>query len=172
MTTLWFLATEEGGFGFHFDLLEANLINLSLVIGILVYFGSKFLGSTLESRRSGIEDAIKDAERRQSEAKAALAEQQQKLALAQTEAESILKQAEENAQKAHQVILEQAKVDIERMKASAAQDLSSQQDRVVRELRQRVVDMALADVQNRLPERLTGDIQHRLIDKSIAMLGG
>jgi F-type H+-transporting ATPase subunit b len=83
MATLWFLATEEGGFGFHFDVLEANLINLSIVIGILVYFGSKFLGATLEGRRSGIEDAIKDAERRQSEAKAALAEQQQKLALAQ-----------------------------------------------------------------------------------------
>ncbi|MDA0266983.1 MAG: F0F1 ATP synthase subunit B [Cyanobacteria bacterium] len=172
MTTLWFLATEKGGFGFHFDLLEANLINLSIVIGVLVYFGSKFLGSTLEGRRNTIEEAIRDAERRQSEAKAALAEQQQKLALAKTEAEGILKQAQENAQKAHQAILEQAQVDIERMKASAAQDLSSQQDRVVRDLRQRVVDMALADVQERLPERLTGDIQHRLIDKSIAMLGG
>ncbi|MGD1905582.1 MAG: F0F1 ATP synthase subunit B [Leptolyngbyaceae cyanobacterium] len=172
MATLWFLATEEGGFGFHFDVLEANLINLSIVIGILVYFGSKFLGSTLEGRRSNIEDAIKDAEGRQSEAKAALAEQQQKLALAKTEAESILKQAQDNAEKAHQAILDQAAADIERMKASAAQDLSSQQDRVVRELRQSVVEMALADVQARLPERLNDDIQNRLIDKSIAMLGG
>jgi F-type H+-transporting ATPase subunit b len=62
-----------------------------------------------------------------------------------------LKQAEKMPKRRTRSILEQAAADIERMKASAAQDLSSQQDRVVRELRQRVVDMALADVQNCLP---------------------
>jgi F-type H+-transporting ATPase subunit b len=50
----WFLA-EEGGVGLNFDILETNLINLALVIGILFYFGRKFLGSTLSSRKAEIE---------------------------------------------------------------------------------------------------------------------
>ncbi|NJK69970.1 MAG: F0F1 ATP synthase subunit B, partial [Microcoleus sp. SU_5_3] len=42
MGTVLLLATEasrEGGFGLNFDILETNLINLSIVIGLLFYFG-------------------------------------------------------------------------------------------------------------------------------------
>ncbi|MEM1254426.1 MAG: F0F1 ATP synthase subunit B, partial [Cyanobacteria bacterium P01_H01_bin.21] len=39
METVWLLASEEGGFGLNFDILETNLINLVIIIGVLVYFG-------------------------------------------------------------------------------------------------------------------------------------
>lgn len=172
MTMLWLLATEESGFGFNFNVLETNLINLAIIIGVLVYFGSKFLGNTLSDRRARIEESIEDAERRKREAAAALAEQQQKLAQAQAEAKRILQRAEENAAKVREDVLAQAKTDIERMKAAAAQDVSSQQDRVIRELRQRVAELAISRVSEQIPSRLTGDLQRRLIDKSIGLLGG
>lgn len=172
MTMFWLLATEEGGFGLNFDLLETNLINLVIVIGVLIYFGKKFLGSTLTSRRERIEEAIQDAEERKKKAAAGLAEQQQNLAQAQAKAEQIIADAHANAEKAKDAILQQAEADIERLKASAAQDMSSQQERVLRELRQQVTEMAMARAKEQLPERLNDDLQHRLIDKSIAMLGG
>lgn len=172
MTIGWFLAAEEGGFGLNFDILETNLINLAIIIGVLVYFGSKFLGKTLSTRRSAIEEAIAEAEQRKQEAATALAEQQQKLAQAKEEAQKILADAEQTAVRTKEAILAQAKVDVERMRASAAQDLSSQEAKVMRELQQRIAALALEKAERDLPHHLNDDVQRRLVDASIAMLGG
>ena len=171
MTSIWLLATEEGGFGFDFNILETNLINLAIVIGVLIYFGRKFLGNTLASRRAQIEEAINDAERRKREAVSALAEQQQNLAQAQLKAKEIIEVAQQSATKVREDILVQAKADVERMQAVAAQDMSSQQERVMRELRQRIAELSIARVESELPARLTADVQSQLVDKSITLLG-
>ena len=172
METVWLLASEEGGFGLNFDILETNLINLVIIIGVLVYFGSSFLGNILSERRSTIEAAIKGAEDRQKKAAAALIEQQKNLKEAQAQAEKIKSEAQENAQKARAAVLAQADKDVERMRASAQQDLTSQQERVLRELRQRVATLALAKAEADLPNSLNDETQSRLIDRSIALLGG
>jgi F-type H+-transporting ATPase subunit b len=171
MTSLWLLATEEGGFGLNFNILESNLINLVIIWGVLYYFGSKFLGNTLSSRRATIEEAIQDAERRQREAAKALDEQNQKMAQAQSKAKEIVETAKQNASNARDEILAQAKADVERMKAAADQDVSYQQERVMRELRQRIAELAIARAENELPSRLSPEVQTSLVDKSIALLG-
>lgn len=164
-------AAEGGGFGLNSDILETNLINLLIILGVLVYFGRGFLGKTLGDRREQIESAIVDAEKRKKEAAAALADQQQKLAQAQSEANRIRAAAEESAKTAREAILAQAEQDIERMRATAAQDLNSQQERIIRELRQRVVTLAMQQVEERLRSGLNPDAQQQLIDRSVAMLG-
>lgn len=168
---LGLLASETKGFGFHFDVLEANLINLAIIIGVLVYFGKGFLGDKLKARREEIEAAIKDVEARQKKAVSALAEQQQKLQMAKKEAERIRAEAQTNAEAARKAVMAQSAKDIARLKAAAQQDLSSQQDRVMQELRQRVSAMALEKVRSRLPEVLNEGVQTKLIDYSIAQLG-
>ncbi len=165
-------AAESGGFGINPNILEANVINLLVVIGLLVYFGRGFLGKTLSNRRENIEVAIKEAEERKQRAAAALAEQQQKLAQAQSEAEKIRLSAQEAAQAAHAEILAKAEQDIVRLRESASQELNSEQERVIAELRQRVVALALQRVEAELPNRLDGEAQRNLVDRSIAMLGG
>jgi F-type H+-transporting ATPase subunit b len=165
-------AAETGGFGLDFDILEANLINLAIVIGVLIYFGRKFLGGILSERRSRLETAIQEAEQRKRDAMSALASQQQKLAQAQAEAKRILETAEQNAEKAKADILAQADRDVERLKASAAQDLSTQEDKIAAELRQRVAALAIERAQSQLPERLNDDMQQNLVNRSIAQLGG
>lgn len=170
-----FLLTAEAeahGFGINFDILETNLINLAIIIGVLIYFGRGFLGKTLSERRANIESSIKDAEERKQKAAAALAEQQQKLAQAKTEATRIRAEAEERAKVAREAILVQSQQDIERMKAAAAQDLNSQQERVVAELRQRIAELALQKVESQLRSGLPDETQQHLIDRSIATIGG
>nr|WP_322743610.1 F0F1 ATP synthase subunit B [Romeria gracilis] len=165
------LASESEGFGLSFDLLESNLVNLIIVIGVLIYFGRGFLGKKLAERRAEIEAAIKEAEARQKKASASLAEQQQKLQQAQNQAKQIRAEAETNAKSAREAILQQAAKDVERMKAAAQQDMSSQEDRVMRELRQRVSAMAMERVETRLSDVLNDEIQNKLIDQSIALIG-
>ncbi len=170
MTSLWLLSTEGGGFGLNFDVLETNLINLAIIWGVLFYFGSKFLGNTLSERRATIQEAIQDAERRQREAKQALEQQKDNLAQAQSKAKGIVASAKENAAKVSEEILVQAKADVEKMQAAADQDVAFQQEKVMRELRQRIAQLALERAESELPSRLTSDIQTALIDKSIALL--
>lgn len=172
LTQAWgLLASETKGFGLNFDILESNIINLAIVIGVLIYFGKGFLGSKLEERRAAIETAIKDAEARQKQAASSLAEQQQKLQLAKKDAERIRAEAQTNAEAAREAVLAQSAKDIERLKAAAQQDMSSQQDRVMQELRRRVSAMAIEKVRSRLPEVLNDSTQTKLVDQSIAQLG-
>jgi F-type H+-transporting ATPase subunit b len=182
MSTLSFLATAaaevaaeggaEGGFGLNTNILETNLINLVIILGVLFFFGRKFLGNTLSERRSKIEEAIQDAQKRQKDAAAALADAQQKLAQAQAEAERIRAAAEENAQAARAAILETAAKDVERMRETAVRDLNTEKEKAIAELRQRVAAMAMQRVESQLSDRLDDHAQQHLIDRSIALLGG
>lgn len=181
MGTLWLVAetvsgvaeaSEEGGFGLNFDILETNLVNLAIVIGVLIYFGRGFLGKILSDRRTAIETAIREAENRKKEAAAALADQQQKLAQAQAEAIRIREQAEESARTAKAAILAQAEQDIQRLRETTAQELNTEQERIISELRRRTAALALQRVEAELPSRLNDDLQRQLVDRSIARLGG
>lgn len=165
-------AGETGGLGFNFNILDTNLINLAIIIVVLIYFGRKIVGKTLSERRERIETAIQSAERRQNEAATALDEQQKKLAQAQAEAERIRKSAEDSANVARENILAQATQDIERLKESATQDLNSERDRAIAQLRSQVVAMALQKVESQLQTGVDNAAQQKLIDRSIALLGG
>lgn len=165
-------AAEKSGIGLNLDILETNVINLTIIIGVLIYFGRGFLGKTLSERQARIEEAIKDADERKRQAAAALADGQQKLAQAQAEAARILAEAEERSKVAREAILARSQEDVQRMKAAAAQDVSSQQERVVSELRQRIAELALQRVEAQLQSGLNEETQQRLIDRGIAMIGG
>ena len=165
-------AEGHGGFGLNFDILEANLINLAILIGVLFYFGRKVVGNILSERRANIEAAIKEAEQRQREAEKALSEAKQQLAQGQAEAERIRKAAEENAEKAREAILAKVVVDIERLQETAAQDVDSERDRAIAQLRQQVAAMAMQRVESQIGSYLNDSAQNQLIDRSIAMLGG
>jgi F-type H+-transporting ATPase subunit b len=174
MGTFFLVAAEAEGsrFGLNLDILETNLINLAIIIGVLVYFGRGFLGKTLSERKTGIETAIKEAEQRKEKAAAALAEQQQKLAQAQTEANRLRSEANQRAEALRAEILKQADADVVRMKAAAAQDLTTQQDRVMNELRQRIAALAVQKTEEQLRAQIGNDAGRELVDRSIAMIGG
>ncbi|NJK27669.1 MAG: F0F1 ATP synthase subunit B [Coleofasciculaceae cyanobacterium SM2_3_26] len=172
MGNFFVLATEAGGFGFNFDILGTNLVNLVIIIGVLVYFGRQFLGNILSERQSAIRSSIQEAEQRQKQAAESLADAQQNLAQAQAEAERLRKEAEERAQVVKEGILTQALKDVERVKADANRELSSEQDRAIAAVRRQVLAMALEKAEADLKGRLDESAQRALLDRSIAMLGG
>lgn len=168
------LATEvaSGGFGLNLDIFEANLVNLGIVIALLVYFGRSFLTKLLGDRSAAIAEAIKVAETRKQTASAALAQQQQQLAQAQAEATKLRSAAVAAAQSARATILAKGEDDVRRMQEAAAQELGSDQERVINELRQRIAALAARKAEADLSSRLNDDVQQRLIDRSIALLTG
>ena len=170
----YFLATEaaEEGFGLNFDILETNLINLAIIIAVLFYFGRKFLGNNLSKRRSQIEEEITDAEKRAQKATAELKEAERKLAQAQKEIENIRNSAQESAKKAKERILAENAKEVERIKEAAVQDLDAERERAVAEIKQYIARLALEKVESELRSRLDQSAQEKLIDRSLAQLGG
>ena len=166
------LLLAHEGVGLNFDILETNLVNLAIVLGVLFFFGKGFLGNLLGNRQAEIEAAIGKAEARQAEAAEALAEQQTKLAAAQEEAKQIVARAHESATKVKEDILAKSRVDVERMQSDASRDLAAEQVRVVAELRQRAIAQALAEVESRLQSGLSDDQKRGLVDKSIELVAG
>ncbi|WP_017307103.1 F0F1 ATP synthase subunit B [Spirulina subsalsa] len=174
MGIVFYLATEgaERGFGLNFDILETNLFNLVIIIAVLFYFGRQFLGTILSQRQARISEAIQEAEQRVTTAATQLAEAQQNLAQAQDEAKKIRANAEATAGRLKTEILAKGEAEIARIRETAAADLSTEQDRAIAELRQRVATLALAKVEAHLKDHLDDSIQGELIDRSIARIGG
>jgi F-type H+-transporting ATPase subunit b len=163
-------AGESSGIGFNTDILETNVINLVIVVAFLVYAGRGFIGKILSSRLESIQSAIVDAEKRQTEATSKLAVQQEKLVQAQAEAEKLRQQAEVDAKHAANLILATVDADISRLREAAEQEISTEQDRVIVQLRQQVADKALVSVQSYFDRGLSESTQIALIDRSIALL--
>jgi F-type H+-transporting ATPase subunit b len=164
-------SAEEAGIGIQ-QILESNLINIVIILGLLIVLGRNVIGDILAKRRQEIEQQLRDAEKRKQEALEQLSDQQQKLAQAQQEAERIKQQAETNANKLREEILAQAEKDVEKLRATAERDLEAERDRAIQELRQYITQQALSRVEAELPQRLGSGQHTQLIDRSIQLLGG
>ena len=67
------------GFGFNGNILETNIINLAVVIGIVVSLGGDALRSLLENRKQTILENLKEADQRAQEAAQQLAQAKSQL---------------------------------------------------------------------------------------------
>ncbi|MEE3715161.1 F0F1 ATP synthase subunit B [Tumidithrix elongata RA019] len=171
---LFLLASEAGeasGFGLNSNILETNAINILILLGVLIYAGKGFLGKALSQRLETIESAIKDADKRKQVAIEQLADQQEKLAQAQAECDRLRQQAEVDAKAAGAAILATVDADIERLRESADQEIATEQERVLIQLRQRVAEQALAGVRAYFGRGLEDSVQRELVDRSISLLG-
>ena len=59
---MWSLVQEQAlEIGFNTDIFDTNLINLSLVVGVVVTLGGDALTSALDERRRSILSSLEDA---------------------------------------------------------------------------------------------------------------
>lgn len=94
------------------------------------------------------------------------------MAKSQGEAERIRASAQESAKAARDGILAQAAQDIQRLKEAALRDTTSEQERAIAELRQRVVALALQQAESQITSTLNSeDDQRKLLDRSLTLLG-
>jgi F-type H+-transporting ATPase subunit b len=165
------LLAHAGGFGINTNILETNLINLVIVIGVLVWFLRGFLGGILERRREAILAELQDAEQRLAQASAALSQAQSDVAAAQLKAEQI---RTDGKARAEAIRLDSEKRTIEemaRLRQEAVADLNAEAARVSDLLRREAARQAIEKALTALPAKLDEQAQTRLLDQSIANLG-
>jgi F-type H+-transporting ATPase subunit b len=160
------------GFGFNSNFLEANVINIAILLSGTIYLGKNFLTSALELRQQKVTEAIQEAEERLQQANSRLLDSEKQLAEAQSVIEKIKKEAETTARTVKETILAQGKVDIERMTNNGKSNIEQAELQIKKQIQQRIANLALERVSTQLQDYMTPSLQSKVIDNNISELGG
>nr|YP_009313084.1 ATP synthase CF0 subunit I [Dermonema virens]SCW21338.1 ATP synthase CF0 subunit I [Dermonema virens] len=163
------LAHHES-FGFNTDFLEANVINIALLLSGLIYILKNFLGANLTTRQEKVLLAIQESEERLKQANERLAEAQKQLEQTQLVIEQIKREAELTAQKVRDSILNQGKVDIEKLTAAGKSSIENAEQQVKKQIQQQIATLAIRKVTLQLEEQMNSDMQSSIIDNNIQKL--
>ncbi|QEY33125.1 F0F1 ATP synthase subunit B [Synechococcus sp. RSCCF101] len=161
---------SHGGFGFNFNPLETNLVNLVITIAVLTWFLRGFLGGILERRRQAILSDLSDAEQRLAKAETSLAAAKSELSAAQAKAQQIRADGEARAQGIRRESEMRTVEAMAALKQDALADMSAESARITEELRREAALAAIERVLEQLPSRLDTDGQQRLIDTALSNL--
>jgi F-type H+-transporting ATPase subunit b len=153
------------GFGFNSNFLEANVLNIALLVSGVFYLGKNFLTSALELRQQKVTEAIQEAEAR-------LLDSEKQLTEAQTVIAKIKKEAETTARTVKETILAQGKLDIERLTNNGKSSIEKAELQIKKQIQQRITNLAMERVSTQLQDYMTPSLQSKVIDNNIAQLGG
>nr|YP_010951740.1 ATP synthase subunit b [Laurencia elata]WMP12679.1 ATP synthase subunit b [Laurencia elata] len=160
------------GIGFNSNFLEANVLNIFLLLFGLIYVLRKFLGSILLQRQNKVLFAIRESEERLEQANIRLSEAEKQLTQTQIIIDQIIEEAENTAKKVRQSILEQGKSDIDKLTLSSKASVKFAETQVRLQIQQQITALAIKKVSIELQSQMTSVIQIQIIDKNIKQLEG
>lgn len=162
----------QQGVTFNSNFLEANVINILLLLSGLIYVLKQFLGSILSIRQKKVLSAIQEAEERLQQANLRLEESIKQLSQAQIVTVQIKEEAKLTAQKVRESILEQGTFDIKRLTTASKMSIANAENQVKEQIQQQIISLAINRVTIQLQNQITPAIQSQIIDNGIAQLGG
>ena len=158
--------------GFNSNFLEANVLNILLLLFGLIYVLNKFLGSILSDRRTKVLFAIKESEERLEQANTRLAEAKKQLAQTQVIINEIINEAETTAKKVRESILQQGKLDIDKLTKNSKESVKLAENKVRLQIQQQITSLAIQKVSSRLKSQMNSMTQNKIIDRNILQLEG
>jgi len=159
------------GIGINTDILDTNIINLTVVIGVLVYVGGDVLSSLLTNRKEMILKTLQDADDRYKEAEQKIADAKEQLELAKVKAEEIRAQSKASAALGTTNLLNRVEEDIKRLEETKQTTIRLEEEKAVAQVCQQVSRLALDQAVEKLKTSLDSNVQRRIIDLNIALLG-
>nr|YP_009399706.1 ATP synthase CF0 subunit I [Digenea simplex]ARW69525.1 ATP synthase CF0 subunit I [Digenea simplex] len=160
------------GISFNTNFLEANVLNILLLLFGLIYVLREFLGSMLAERQSKVLFAIRESEERLEQANVRLMEAEKQLTQTQIIINQIVQEAETTAQRVRQSILEQGKLDIDKLTLSSKASVKFAENQVRLQIQQQITALAIKKVGFQLQNQITPAVQTEIIDKNIMQLEG
>lgn len=160
------------GFSLNFNFLEANLINITLLLVGLIYVLKNFLGSVLNDRQSKVLFAIRESEERLEQANIRLAQAEKQLTQTQLIINQIINEAEETAKKVRESILDQGKLDIEKLTQSSKSSVKFAENQVKLQIQQQITTLAIQKVTAELKKQMNPIMHKKIIDQNMMQLEG
>lgn len=153
------------GFGINTNLLETNILNLTVVIGVLVVVGKDVLTSSLDERKTKIVESLNDVERRFQEAQAKLESAKANLATSQEKAVEIQTQSKVTAEEARKQSAARAEAEMARLQGTKNSTLAVDAQKRIQTMRTLLMTGALEKAFKKVKQERSGlSTQKRLID--------
>ncbi|NTU92403.1 MAG: F0F1 ATP synthase subunit B [Chlorobiaceae bacterium] len=170
MLTSGIILLEGGLLNPNPGLIFWTAISFLIVLLILKKFAWGPVVSMLEEREKGIQSAIDRAHSAKDEAEAILKKNRELLARADAEADRIIREGKEYADKVRTELTEKAQAESQKMIASAKDEIEQEKRRALDVLRNEVADLAIRGAEKIIRTALDAEKQKVVVDDMIKEL--
>nr|YP_010962874.1 ATP synthase CF0 subunit I [Senna reticulata]WNI02500.1 ATP synthase CF0 subunit I [Senna reticulata] len=162
---------SAGSFGFNTDILATNPINLSVVLGVLIFFGKGVLSDLLDNRKERILKTIRNSEELREGAIEQLEKAQARLRKVEMEADRFRVNGYSEIEREKFKLINSIYTTLEQLENYKNETINFEQQRVLNQVRQRVFQQALQGALGTLNSCLNNELHLRTISANIGMFG-
>nr|URQ19085.1 CF0 subunit I [Pedicularis resupinata] len=163
--------SSAGSFGFNTDILATNPINLSIVIGVLIFFGKGVLSDLLDNRKQRILNTIRNSEELRGGAIEQLEKAKARLRKVEVEADQFRVNGYSEIEREKLNLINSTYKTLDQLENYKNETIQFEQQRSISQVRQRVFQQALQGALGTLNSCLTAELHLRTISVNIGMLG-
>nr|YP_009724050.1 ATP synthase CF0 subunit I [Phippsiomeles matudae]QGQ51036.1 ATP synthase CF0 subunit I [Phippsiomeles matudae] len=162
---------SAGSFGFNTDILATNPINLSVVLGVLIFFGKGVLSDLLDNRKQRILKTIRNSEELREGALDQLEKARARLRKVETEADQFRMTGYSEIEREKLNLINSTYKTLEQLENYKNETMHFEQQRAINQVRQRVFQQALQGALGTLNSCLNNELHLRTISTNIGMFG-
>nr|YP_010268356.1 ATP synthase CF0 subunit I [Myricaria squamosa]YP_010715171.1 ATP synthase CF0 subunit I [Myricaria laxiflora]YP_010715258.1 ATP synthase CF0 subunit I [Myricaria rosea]YP_010715347.1 ATP synthase CF0 subunit I [Myricaria wardii]WDE24070.1 ATP synthase CF0 subunit I [Myricaria elegans]QJD22485.1 ATP synthase CF0 subunit I [Myricaria laxiflora]UIG86564.1 ATP synthase CF0 subunit I [Myricaria squamosa]WDD58413.1 ATP synthase CF0 subunit I [Myricaria squamosa]WDE21406.1 ATP synthase CF0 sub len=162
---------SAGSFGFNTDILATNPINLSVVIGVLIFFGKGVLSDLLDNRKQRILNTIRNSEELRGRAVEQLEKAQARLRKVEMEADQFRVNGYSEIEREKLNLINSTSKTLEQLENYKNETIQFEQQRAINQVRQRIFQQALQGALGTLNSCLNNELHLRTINANIGMFG-
>nr|WFF46621.1 ATP synthase CF0 subunit I [Zygophyllum mucronatum]WFF46689.1 ATP synthase CF0 subunit I [Zygophyllum mucronatum] len=162
---------SAGSFGFNTNILATNPINLSIVIGVLIFFGKGVLTDLLDNRKQRILNTIRNSEELRGEAVEQLEKALVRLRKVKMEADEFRVNGYSEIEQEKLNLINSTYKTLEQLENYKNETIRFEEQRAINQVRQRVFQQALQGALGTLNSSLNNELHLRIISANIGMFG-
>nr|YP_009162247.1 ATP synthase CF0 B subunit [Scutellaria baicalensis]YP_010157767.1 ATP synthase CF0 subunit I [Scutellaria amoena]YP_010248377.1 ATP synthase CF0 B subunit [Scutellaria rehderiana]YP_010297416.1 CF0 subunit I [Scutellaria likiangensis]QJS33749.1 ATP systhase CF0 B subunit [Scutellaria przewalskii]QJS34184.1 ATP systhase CF0 B subunit [Scutellaria altaica]UNP49449.1 ATP synthase CF0 subunit I [Scutellaria grandiflora]AKJ77153.1 ATP synthase CF0 B subunit [Scutellaria baicalensis]AVA08921. len=161
---------SAGSFGFNTDILATNPINLSVVVGVLIFFGKGVLSDLLDNRKQRILNTIRNSEELRGGAIEQLEKARARLRKVEMEADQFRVNGYSEIEREKLNLINSTYKTLEQLENYKNETIQFEQQRAINQVRQQVFQQALQGALGTLNSCLNNELHLRTISANIGML--
>nr|YP_009654592.1 AtpF [Alternanthera philoxeroides]QCI03882.1 AtpF [Alternanthera philoxeroides]QTF87757.1 CF0 subunit I [Alternanthera philoxeroides]WEP25074.1 ATP synthase CF0 subunit I [Alternanthera philoxeroides] len=162
---------SAGSFGFNTDILATNLINLSVVLGVLIFFGKGVLSDLLDNRKQRILNTIRNSEELRAKAIEQLEKARARLKKVEMEADQFRVNGYSEIEREKMNLINSTYKTLEQLENYKNETINFEQEKAINQVRQRVFQQALQGALGTLNSCLNNELHLRTINANLGMFG-
>nr|YP_009385390.1 ATP synthase CF0 subunit I [Pseudopogonatherum contortum]ARS84551.1 ATP synthase CF0 subunit I [Pseudopogonatherum contortum] len=160
-----------GSFGLNTDILATNLINLTVVVGVLIFFGKGVLKDLLDNRKQRILSTIRNSEELRRGTLEQLEKARIRLQKVELEADEYRMNGYSEIEREKENLINATSISLEQLEKSKNETLYFEKQRAMNQVRQRVFQQAVQGALGTLNSCLNTELHFRTIRANIGILG-
>lgn len=160
-----------GSFGLNTDILATNLINLTVVVGVLIFFGKGVLKDLLDNRKQRILSTIRNSEELRKGTLEQLEKARIRLQKVELEADEYRMNGYSEIEREKENLINATSISLEQLEKSKNETLYFEKQRAMNQVRQRVFQQAVQGALGTLNSCLNTELHFRTIRANIGILG-